>query len=75
MIKWIRIEPGEYRSEDERFHVVKTWDRVYGNHWELHDKNEPDYYKGKYDENTLLDCKLKAEALLNQEKMQKKTNA
>lgn len=65
MIKWKRIEAGEYYSEDGRFHIIKTWDRIYGNHWQLHDKNNPDYYKGLYYERTLLDCKLKAEALLD----------
>lgn len=67
MIKWKRIEAGEYVSEDERFHILKTWDRVYGDHWQLHDKNNPDYYKGLYHEQTLLDCKLKAEAILSAE--------
>ena len=65
MIKWEKIEAGEYRSSDERFHIVKTWNRIYGNHWQLHDLNEPEYYKGLYHENTLLGCKLKAEALDN----------
>lgn len=63
MIKWKKIEAGEYESEDGRFHILKTWDRIYGNHWQLHDSNESDYYKGLYHENTLLDCKLKAETV------------
>ena len=63
MISWKRIEAGEYESEDGRFHILKTWDRVYGNHWQLRDRNEPDIYKGRYDESSLLDCKLKAETL------------
>lgn len=63
MIQWKRIEAGEYMSADERFYIIKTWDRIYGNHWELHDKSIPDYYKGLYHEKTLLDCKLKAEAI------------
>lgn len=65
MIKWKRIEAGEYTSEDGRFTILKTWDRIYGNHWQLHDAYEDDYYKGFYHELTLLDCKLKAEALLD----------
>lgn len=64
MIKWNKIEAGEYRSDDNRFHIIKTWDRIYGNHWQLHDGNSADYYKGLYQEQTLLDCKLKAEALV-----------
>lgn len=63
MLKWKRIEAGDYRSEDERFHIYKTWDRIYGDHWKLYDSKEPDYYKGIYHEKTLLDCKLKAEAV------------
>jgi len=64
MIKWIRLEPGEYESEDQRFHILKTWNRVYGNHWQLQDRNEESYYKGQYHEQSLMGCKLKAEALL-----------
>lgn len=67
MIEWTRIEPGEYESTDQRFHIIKTWDRIYGNHWQLRDRNEADYYKGIYSEMTLMDCKLKAEAILQQE--------
>ncbi len=64
MIKWNKVEAGEYRSDDNRFHIIKTWDRIYGNHWQLNDGNSADYYKGLYQEQTLLDCKLKAEALV-----------
>lgn len=63
MIRWRRIEAGEYVSENERFHILKTWNRIYGNHWQLRDKNEPDYYKSLYHEQTLKECKLKAEVL------------
>ena len=66
MIKWKRIEPGEYESEDKRFHLLQTYDRVYGDHWVLRDRNVQDFYRGKYDERTLLDCKLKAEAIVNE---------
>lgn len=65
MIKWKRIEAGNYVSEDERFHILKTWNRLYGNYWQLHDKNNSDYYKGFYHERTLMDCKLKAEGIKN----------
>ena len=63
MIKWKKIEAGEYMSEDGRFQILKTWDRIYGNHWRLRDINDPNYYMGLYNEKTLLDCKLKAETL------------
>lgn len=65
MIKWKRIEAGDYVSEDERFHIMKAWNRLYGDYWQLHDKNNPDYHKAFYHERTLRDCKLKAEALLD----------
>ena len=48
MIKWKRIEAGEYESEDERFHIEKAWNRIYGNHWELWDREEPDCYKRSF---------------------------
>ena len=63
MISWKRLSPGNYKSEDGRFLIRKTWNRIYSDHWELLDKDEPDRYKGMYIEKTLLDCKLKAEKL------------
>lgn len=63
MLKWNRIEAGEYRSDDGRFHILKTWDRIYGDHWKLLDGYATDYYKGMYHCETLLECKLKAEVL------------
>lgn len=53
----------ENEDEDERFKIMKSWDRIYGNHWILHDYNEENYYKGDYHEQTLRDCKAKAEVL------------
>ena len=67
MIKWVRIEAGEYKDEKDRFHIIKTWNRVYGNHWQLYDNQEENYYRGIYPEKTLLDCKLKAEAIVGKE--------
>ena len=67
VIKWNKIEAGDYKSDDERFHIIKTWNRVYGNHWQLYDSNSTDYYKGLYQERTLLDCKLKAETILDRD--------
>ena len=64
MLKWKRIEAGEYVSEDGRFKILATYDRIYGDHWVLHDHAEPDYYKGQYDEQSLRDCKAKAEVLV-----------
>ena len=63
MIKWFKAEAGEYKSEDGRFLVTQTYDRIYGNHWLLQDRTEPDYYKGQYHEDTLRECKAMAEAL------------
>ena len=68
MIKWKRLSAGEYESSDGRFYILKGYDRIYGDHWVLHDRNEPDYYKGRYDEQTLLECKLKAEVLADKDK-------
>lgn len=38
-MKWNMIEAGEYWSEDERFRILKTWDRIHGNNWQLTDYN------------------------------------
>ena len=62
MLKWTKLDAGEYQDTTERFHAMKAWDRIYGDHWVLYDSKNISY-KGKYDERTLLDCKLKAEAL------------
>ena len=64
MIKWKRLASGEYESQDKRFYILQSYDRIYGNHWVLRDKNIADYYKQQYHENTLKDCKIKAETLL-----------
>ena len=42
MIKWIKIEAGHYESEDNRFYIMQTYDRIYGDHWVLHDNKESD---------------------------------
>ena len=68
MIKWKKIEAGEYVSDSERFRILKTWDRVYRNHWALYDTTESVDCKGTYCENTLFDCKLKAEAIADHDK-------
>ena len=68
MLKWEKIAAGEYESSDGRFYITKSWDRIYGNHWELQDKNVFDKYKGLYYENTLLACKVRAENIIEGEK-------
>lgn len=65
MIKWIREEAGVYHDKIGRFKIIKTWDRLYGNHWKLFDV-EADIFKGVYHERTLLDCKLKAETIIKE---------
>lgn len=65
MIKWKRIEPGNYESADRRFCICKTWNRIYGDHWKLRDMKDPDRYKGTYIKKTLGDCKQQAEDLLS----------
>ena len=65
MLNWKRIDAGEYESECGRFHILKIWNRVYGNHWRLQDRNEENYYKGQYHEISMTDCKLKAETIAN----------
>lgn len=64
MIEWIKLDTGEYESKDGRFHALRSYDRIYGNHWELHDRTESDYYKGLYHEETLRMYKAMAETLL-----------
>lgn len=65
MIKWKKIEAGDYEDENGRFKILKTWDRIYGNHWILYDRNYSDFRNGQYHEDTLLDCKLRAETVFN----------
>lgn len=64
MIKWKRVEAGEYKSENNRFNITKEYNRMYGgDHWVLRDKENPDINEGTYHEKTLFDCKMKAEYL------------
>lgn len=66
MLKWRKIEAGVYESEDERFYIVNTYDRVYGNHWLIRDRSkEP--YKGEYHQSTLTDCKALVKGIMNYE--------
>jgi len=45
-MKWKRIEAGEYYSEDERFHILDTWDRISGKYWSLYDSNTKQEIRG-----------------------------
>ena len=63
MIKWVKLDAGEYESEDKRFYVLKTYDRIFGNHWILYDNSIKDYYKRQFHEYSLKACKAKAEVL------------
>ena len=67
-MKWIRIDSGEYESEDERFYILKEYNVTFGNHWCLYDNNEKNYYKSRHHEYTLKDCKSKAESIVESEK-------
>lgn len=71
MIKWKRIEAGDYYSEDERWHIVRGWDRIYGDHWILCDTHG-DYYRDSYDFDSLKQCKYVAENLEREEKKNNK---
>jgi hypothetical protein len=54
---WIRIEAGEYWSKDDRFQILKIWERIYNLHWLLDDR-----VKNKnYHCNSLKECKRQAE--------------
>ena len=71
LIEWIKKEAGDYISKDGRFHIVKTWNTVYGNHWHFTDNNG-DYYKDSYYGNTLKACKHYAEKIVEQKLMKSK---
>lgn len=66
-MKWIKVEAGEYRSDNERFSILKSWNRINGGSWELTD------FKTKrvlnYD--TLKQCQSMAEDLLQLEEKRK----
>ena len=62
-IEWITEGGGEYWSKDERFHILKNWNRIRGNHWYLFDavlcKN--------YEYDTLKECKSAAKRIVEKE--------
>ncbi len=66
-LRWKRIEAGEYESLDGRFHVLQTWDRLYGEHWQLTDGNVEDYYKAQTACESLKHAKHVAELIVNRE--------
>lgn len=59
-MEWERIESGEYWSKDERFHIIKAWDRIYNAHWRLYDKNN----NKQYPCDSLKACKQQAEEIV-----------
>lgn len=63
MLKWKKIEAGEYATEDGRFEAYRAYDRLYGEHWILRDTKVEDYYKSQYHENNLKECKGVAETI------------
>lgn len=66
-LEWRRIDAGEYESSGARFYILKTWDRIYGNHWLLQDKNVEDYYKSLTACDSLKHAKHVAELTVNRE--------
>lgn len=56
-IKWKRLDAGEYESSDERFYIIKCWDRIFYNHWQLSDRTTG----MEFARDTLKDCKLVAQ--------------
>ena len=66
-LEWKRLDAGEYLSTDGRFYILKTWDRLYGNHWSLRDRNVEDYYKSKTVCDSLKHAKHVAETIINRE--------
>lgn len=62
-IKWIKLNSGEYESKDGRFHILRTYDAVYGNHWFLSDSNKTDNYRGEYHLDSLKFCKNTAQKI------------
>ena len=62
-ITWIKKDAGEYESSDRRFYILKTYDRIFGNHWVLFDKTISDYYQQQFHEYSLKECKAKAAVL------------
>jgi len=59
-MKWTKIEAGEYRSEDNRFDIIKTWDKIHNSHWLLTDF----MIKKSYPCDSLRECKQQAEKLI-----------
>ena len=70
MIEWERLEAGHYKSKNiNRFAINQ---KSYGSYrWTLADWEEigkSGYFKGIYYMSTLLECKLKAEQIIADEK-------
>lgn len=61
MIKFIRVEAEEYISLDERFHIIKVWDRINLIHWQLRDYT----FNKTYVCYSLKHCKQIANKIIN----------
>lgn len=59
-MEWIKLEPGDYESQDERFHIFQSWDRIHGNHWQLSDRE----LKQDYAFDSLKHCKFVVEQII-----------
>lgn len=67
MPDWKRIEAGEYESLDGRFYILRSWDRLYGNHWDLMDHTVKDYYKSITHCDSLKHAKYVAQCIIDRE--------
>ena len=66
-LEWKKLDAGEYESSDGRFYILKTWDRLNGNHWQLSDNTVEDYYKSHTACDSLKHAKHVAELTINRE--------
>lgn len=67
--KWIKVDAGEYVSADERFEAYRDYDRIFGNHWVLHDTTVADYYQSRMHYNSLKECKGVAATILRRQEI------
>ena len=66
-LEWKKLDAGEYESRDGRFYILKTWDRLNGDHWQLTDNTVEDYYKSHTACDSLKHAKHVAELTINRE--------
>lgn len=48
-MKWVKIEPGVYKSNDGRYTIRKTWNKAFGDHWSMIDNFERERILHKMD--------------------------